>query len=198
MDAERIKFVKIGADSPSSVFRKLSANHSDCLPDDILPMLGRGYLFHFHRFLAGSNQEMVYVAMDGQNPVAHLSITMDTGSLMRRVAVKTLPFLLFFAGVGFFGSASFRKICKKVLQDAPPKVYNPQVVVIFSDNQYRGFGIAKKLLDHAMKDASLSDLYTKVAVSNVAARNFYRSSGFYEVDRCFYCEKDYLLLRRSC
>ena len=191
------------APAPADVPR-LAALHGECLPDSLVWRLGPSYTRAFYRYLARSGRERVLVARVGGRVVGACVLSLDPGSLTRRLALRTplLPAAL----RGLFRPGVARSLlgtggrAPADGRDDPPRGL-PEVLLIFTAAEARGRGVGSSLLaacERSLADRGLA-AYVVRTVDDEAnpALAFYARNGFQPCGRSFEHGRWFRVLKKA-
>ena len=176
--------------SPADLER-IGRLHAESIDDSLPALLGVRYAGVLYRFLARSEQEVLFTeAIDGQVESCCV-VSLDPGSLFARIARGTAPALVRDALLALRRSAFRRYLLgplRAALRPAEKAARAPEITFIFSNREIRGRGFGRVLIervDRYLREAGFPVYYVKTLdePSNRAIR-FYEEQGFVRIGRC--------------
>ena len=183
---------------------QLTEVHLECLPDSLVSRLGRRYTRAFYRYINLSHNEHVFVERDAERIVSGCVLSLDPGTLMRRLAFGS-P-LMWFAVLGVLRPSILRLLVGSLGRGEPASQYrvlhsSPEVILMFTAQRARDRGAGSLLLGECERFLTARG-YGQYLVRTVddesnAALRFYAKNGFIECGRCVQYGQPFRILRKE-
>jgi GNAT superfamily N-acetyltransferase len=165
---------------------RVAALHVESIEDSLPALLGAGLARRLYRYLCSSDSELVMVErIDGQVESVCV-VSFDPESLQGRIAVATLPALVWRAVWAVLAKPLFRSMLWNVARDAvspaAEQVKAPEITYVFTNTRSRGKRLGQRLIervDAELRDRGIGCYFVKTLddPSNRAVR-FYDENGF--------------------
>lgn len=171
--------------SPADVTR-IAALHVESIDDSLPTLLGEGFARALYRYLERSPHEIVFVERVDAHVESVCVVSLEPGSLQRRIAQATFPLLVVGAARAVFTQRAFRTMLSSLVRDALSGEAHaekaPEITYVFTSRNTRGKRLGKRIVERV--DAALSargcrEYFVKTLddPANRAVR-FYQENGF--------------------
>ena len=176
--------------------------HLAALSNDLLPQMGKKFLFHFYTYILQSSKESVYYHKENDRILGVCVVSNETRTLMIRV-IKNLfiPFIKY-SFINIITNRVFRKfVIKIIFSRSHFTPLSPDIVYIFTNSNHQGKGIGTGLIKRTEYELLRNDVhkyYVKtINKPNSAALRFYKNNNFKIEQEFMYAGTQYVYLSKT-
>lgn len=134
----------------------------------------------YELFLYSLDFSLVYVAMYDNSLAGFMGIANNKKRTMHFDKIKCME---------LFGQLKGFIICKQLgyILERPNVINNYDICIDYlaTDRNYRGKGIATKLIEYACNELGYDECYLEVLTKNITAKRLYEHTGFKEYKRSY-------------
>ena len=175
--------------------------HSAALSKDLLPQMGKKFLYHFYVYILQSSKENLYYHKENDRIVGVCVVSSETNTLMLRVIKNLFITFIKYSFINLITNPIYRKYVINIVFSRSHFTHlNPEIVYIFTNSNHQGKGIGTGLITSVEYELLRNDVhkyYVKTINNSYSmALRFYKNNNFKIEHEFIYAGTQYLYLSK--